>query len=266
LVLPFITASVPLQELWQLIHPLNVPVVLGQPVPGLEKYCYERQEIYGRPSFASVDLACRYLKELGYGEIAFFAGNSWDDPDLQRRLTAYTCFATNENRSTHIGMVGPGAEEVDGLVRRWSKMAGNLAVVCWGDEYALRLMTSLHKLGLRIPQDVAVMGFRNIPMSATSDPPLSTIQFDYNYVAKAMLDHAEAQSKGGAAQADGHCQQQLIIRESCGGRIRAGEKLSEIIERISMQERTGGASFSTMNSKEIKIISNSVSKNKEVPV
>jgi DNA-binding LacI/PurR family transcriptional regulator len=248
-----------------LIHPLKVPVVLGQPVPGLEKYCYERQEIYGRPSFAAVDLACRYFKELGYGEIAFFAGNSWDDPDLQRRLTAYSCFATRENRATHIGMVGPLAEEVDGLVRRWSKMAGDLAVVCWGDEYALRLMTSLHKLDLRIPQDVAVMGFRNIPMSATSDPPLSTIQFDYNYVAGAMLDHAEAQSKGNSAQADGHCQQQLIIRESCGGRIRVGEKLSEIIERLSTQRMVAGASFAATNPTGITTISTSSSKTKEVP-
>jgi DNA-binding LacI/PurR family transcriptional regulator len=232
LLLPFITASMPPQELWQLIQPLRVPVVLGQPVPGLEKYCYERQEIYGRPSFAAVELACRYFKELGYGQIGFFGGNCREEPDLQRRLTAYSCFAARENLATHIGMVGPGGEEVDALVRRWSTMAGNLAVVCWGDEYALRLMTSLHKLDLRIPEDVAVMGFRNIPLAGMSDPPLSTIQFDHEYVAGAMLDHAEAQSKGESAQAEGYARQILIIRESCGGKLRAGEKLSEIIERV----------------------------------
>jgi DNA-binding LacI/PurR family transcriptional regulator len=232
LLLPLVTSSIPPQELWQLIQPLTVPVVLGQLVPGLEKYCYERQEIYGRPSFAAVELACRYFKELGYGEIGFFAGNNGEDPDLQRRLTAYSCFAAREGRTTHIGMVGSGAEEVDALVGRWSKMAGNLAVVCWGDEYALRLMTSLHKLNLRIPQDVAVMGFRNIPLAGMSDPPLSTIKFDYDYVAGAMLDHAEAQSKGCSAQAQGYSRQRLIIRESCGGKLRAGGKLSEIIERV----------------------------------
>jgi DNA-binding LacI/PurR family transcriptional regulator len=129
-------------------------------------------------------------------------------------------------------MVGSGAEEVDGLVNRWSKMAGNLAVVCWGDEYALRLMTSLHKLNLRIPEDVAVMGFRNIPLAGMSDPPLSTIQFDYDYVAGAMLDHAEAQSKGQSAQAEGYARQMLVIRESCGGKLRAGKKLTEIIKRV----------------------------------
>jgi len=265
LLLPFITPSMSAQDLWQLIKPLNVPVVLGQPVPGLEKYCYERQEIYGRPSFAAVELACRYFAELGYGEIAFFAGNNPEDPDLQRRLTAYSCFAAGEARTTHIGMVGPGADEVDRLVGRWSIMAGNLAVVCWGDEYALRLMTSLHKLDLRIPQDVAVMGFRNIPMAAMSDPPLSTIQFDYDYVAGAMLDHAEAQSKGGSAQAQGYSRQRLIVRESCGGKLRAGEKLSEIIERISTQKKTTGAIFSPANPTGINTLSNSSLKTKEVP-
>ncbi len=232
LLLPFITPSMSPQELWQLIQPLRVPVVLGQPVPGLEKNCYERQEIYGRPSFAAVELACRYFKELGYGEIGFFSGNNREDPDLQRRLTAYSCFAARENRATHIGMVGSGAEEVDALVGRWSKMAGNLAVVCWGDEYALRLMTSLHKRDLRIPEDVAVMGFRNIPLAGMSDPPLSTIQFDYDYVAEAMLVHAEAQNKGQSAQAEGYARQILVIRESCGGKLRVGEKLPEIIERV----------------------------------
>jgi GntR family transcriptional regulator, arabinose operon transcriptional repressor len=222
----------------ELITRLSIPVVLSQPIPGLEKYCYEKAEVFGRPTMAVMETACRYFKELGYGQIAFFGANMPEENDLQRMVMAYSCFVAREGMSTHLGLpteIGPGGpnpEEVDRIVKQWSTMAGNLAVICWGDEYALRLMISLHKQGLRIPEDVAVLGFGDIPLAKTFDPPLSTIRFDYDYVAGAMLDHAEALKQGKSAQAAGNAVEILVVRDSCGGKLRAGEKLPEIIQRV----------------------------------
>ena len=110
-------------------------------------------------------------------------------------------------------------------------MAGRLGVVCWGDEFALRLMTSLHKKGLRIPEDVAVLGFGNHSIAETADPPLSTICFDYEYVCNAMLDHLQAQSEGKSAQATGAVRQTLVVRESCGGKKRLGDRLNDVVQQ-----------------------------------
>jgi GntR family transcriptional regulator, arabinose operon transcriptional repressor len=238
LFLPLLPCTVAPEELWELVRPLPVPVVLSRPVPGLEQYCYERKEVFGTATYEAVEMACRYFKTLGFGNIAFFGADYREEEDFQRRLLAYSRFASREGLDTHIGLVGPRALEVDQIVARWSALASDLAVVCCGDEDALRLMTALHKQNLRIPQDVAVLGFKNIALAATSDPPLSTIQFDYDYVARAMLDHAEALRQGTSAQADGRARQRLVIRESCGGRLRRGDALPAIIEQVQTVDAT----------------------------
>jgi len=41
---------------------------------------------------------------------------------------------------------------------------------------AFRAMNAARELGLRIPDDLAVMGFDNIPLSSYFDPPLTTVE------------------------------------------------------------------------------------------
>lgn len=231
LILPWVPRITPSERLWRFVQAVGGPLVLPGPVAGLERHCFEKPEIFGRASFEAVEMACCYFRALGYGNIAFFG---WDtqEADLQRRILAYSRFASRHGLATHIALAGHRAEEVDAVVDRWSGMATDLAVVCLGDEDALRLMTAVHKRGLRIPEDVALMGFKNIPMAHAADPPLTTIQFDYDYVADGMLRHAEALAAGGSAQAEGRARQVLVVRESCGARDRAGDRLNEIVERV----------------------------------
>lgn len=232
MLLPLFESQISASDVWEFIQSAKVPVVLGRLFPGLEQYCYEQPGVVGKPSFAAVDLACHYLKELGYPKIAFFGGNNRVAIDLQRRIMAYSDFIHREGMSAYIGLVGSDVEEVDRLVDRWAPMAGELGVVCWGDEFAIRLMTSLHKKNFRIPEDVGILGFGNHPIAEMADPPLSTICFDYEYVCNAMLDHLRALSEGRSAQADGAVRQLLVVRESCGGRARLGETLDETIRQV----------------------------------
>ena len=44
------------------------------------------------------------------------------------------------------------------------------------DMLAIRAMETLRELGLRVPQDVAVVGFDNVEFSALTQPPLTTVQ------------------------------------------------------------------------------------------
>jgi len=61
------------------------------------------------------------------------------------------------------------------------------AIVCGNDETAVRLLGSLHRLGRRIPEDVAVVGFDDIPMAATAEPPLTTIRQPTGEIARTAL-------------------------------------------------------------------------------
>jgi LacI family transcriptional regulator len=49
------------------------------------------------------------------------------------------------------------------------------AIFATSDPKAIVIMRSIHDLGLKIPQDISVMGFDNIEMSALMEPPLSTV-------------------------------------------------------------------------------------------
>ena len=48
-------------------------------------------------------------------------------------------------------------------------------LVLWNDQEALKVLTVLQKAGVRVPQDVSVVGYDNLPESERSDPPLTTV-------------------------------------------------------------------------------------------
>lgn len=50
------------------------------------------------------------------------------------------------------------------------------AVFCDNDEMAIGLINGLSQAGIRVPQDISVVGFDNIEMSAYTLPPLTTIR------------------------------------------------------------------------------------------
>lgn len=49
------------------------------------------------------------------------------------------------------------------------------AIVCGNDEHAATLIETLNRIGKRVPDDIAVVGFDNIAIAHTMTPPLTTI-------------------------------------------------------------------------------------------
>jgi len=49
------------------------------------------------------------------------------------------------------------------------------AIVCGNDETAATLIETLHALGKRIPEDLAIVGFDDLPFASQTDPPLTTV-------------------------------------------------------------------------------------------
>jgi DNA-binding LacI/PurR family transcriptional regulator len=50
------------------------------------------------------------------------------------------------------------------------------AILCASDNMALGAMRAVAERGLRVPTDVSILGFDDIPAASNSDPPLSTIK------------------------------------------------------------------------------------------
>jgi DNA-binding LacI/PurR family transcriptional regulator len=65
----------------------------------------------------------------------------------------------------------------DGVGQLAAEIAADLpdAVVCYDDKLALALMDALRDIGLRVPEDVGVVGFDGIPFAAIANPRLTTV-------------------------------------------------------------------------------------------
>lgn len=62
------------------------------------------------------------------------------------------------------------------------------AVLGDNDSIALGALSWCHKHNLRVPQDLAIMGFDNIPSSEFASPPLSTVNYDVEAVSRMAVD------------------------------------------------------------------------------
>lgn len=49
------------------------------------------------------------------------------------------------------------------------------ALLAWNDENAIRLLSLLNRAGLRVPEDVSLVGYDDLPPAALMHPPLSTV-------------------------------------------------------------------------------------------
>lgn len=54
--------------------------------------------------------------------------------------------------------------------------AGATAIICGNDLIASGVITECKLRGYRVPEDISVIGFDDIPISAMSEPPLTTIR------------------------------------------------------------------------------------------
>lgn len=125
-----------------------------------------------------IDEAIEHLVSLGHRDIAYVGGPS-RLRSAARRLQA---FQTSVDR--RLPGAGPFAIfEGDFQLEGGSRVAREIlaadelptAVVVANDLMALGVMREFHAAGLRIPDDVSIIGFDDIAFAALADPPLTTV-------------------------------------------------------------------------------------------
>ena len=85
-----------------------------------------------------------------------------------------------------------GKQALDLYIDRHGKEDLPTAILALGDSLAIGAIASLFQHGVRVPQDVSVVGFNNIDVSAYVSPPLTTVSQDPERLgqlaAKVVLD------------------------------------------------------------------------------
>ncbi len=228
-------------EVRTFVRNCSLPVSLPIVIPGLEKNSFEQQEIFGGSLQVATEALCRYFYELGHRRIALLGPDSAMDVVLQKELSAYVCYTSRENLPNFCGLVRAGAAAMDQLAERWKQFRGDLAIISYDDEHALRFITAMHKIGLSAPDDFQIVGHNDTEASEYSDPPLSTIRQNFDYIGHWLLRSAMGLARGEMDQSTRLPRPQLLVRSTCGGSGRIDETLRAKLPNLDFILETEGS-------------------------
>ncbi|MFO1496645.1 MAG: LacI family DNA-binding transcriptional regulator [Lysobacterales bacterium] len=89
------------------------------------------------------------------------------------------------------------------------------AVFAASDLMAIGAMRALVERGLRVPEDVAVVGFDDIPMASFAHPPLTTVSQDTKRAGEVLVDVLLRQIRGEQVSSQ-MLPARVVVRRSCG--------------------------------------------------
>jgi LacI family transcriptional regulator len=124
-------------------------------------------------------LATRHLLELGHRRIAFIAGTE-NHPDANERLAGYQHALATAGIGFDPGLVVAGDFHEEGGVQAVFRLLDSgaqfTALFCVNDQSAYGACLALFRRGLRVPDDVSVVGFDDLPASMYRVPPLTSVR------------------------------------------------------------------------------------------
>ena len=167
-------------------------------------------------------LATEHLLRLGRRRIAFAGGASEHCPEFQERHQSYQAALRAAGiepdpvlQADAISDPRSGYEAVTRLVE--SGVAFD-AVVAASDMIAIGVIRALMDRGLRVPDDVGVVGFDDIVTASFFNPPLTTVRQDTRAAGELLVDSVirliEDQEIASTL-----IPPTLVVRASCGSRL-----------------------------------------------
>ncbi len=175
-------------------------------------------------------LGTGHLIQLGHRRIAYVGGPAEHSDDLER-LAGYQQALHEAGTALDRALVVPGTGRADAGERALPLLMAlekrPTAVFCYNDMTAIGLLRAARRAGLSIPQDLAVVGFDDIPFASYVQPPLTTVAQPKPKMGKGAMEMVLALMADGDAGArrisNVVVQGELIVRESSGGRVRPTE-------------------------------------------
>lgn len=141
--------------------------------------------------------AVKHLVELGHKKIGLISG-PLDSYITRARYQAYLSAMEQYHLEVNRDYIGLGYFTSETSKHYIPKLyaQGVTAILFSHDIRAISGMTECADINIRIPEDLSIIGFDDLPISATCSPPLTTIQQDREalgkcayYVMSSLLNH-----------------------------------------------------------------------------
>jgi DNA-binding LacI/PurR family transcriptional regulator len=173
--------------------------------------------------YKAADLALRHLQDLGHSAIAVIRGQVFSSDSEERwRTICYTAgklgIAIDSDLTTQLKDDDPsplpGYRAAKELLNRGKRFS---ALIAYNDVSSIGAIRAFREAGLRVPEDVSVIGFDDIREAAYHVPSITTIRQPLKAMgevaAQTIVDRIEGQKDYPSQIA---IEPDLVIRESSG--------------------------------------------------
>jgi DNA-binding LacI/PurR family transcriptional regulator len=154
---------------------LGIPIVSVDPVGDYDA----ELSSFGAGNWGGAALATQHLLELGHRRIGTITG-PMRYLCSQERLAGYRATLELAGIEADPALVRPGDFHFESAVRGATELlqleVPPTAIFAANDEQALGVYAAVQRQGLRVPEDLSVVGFDDVPMSQWVLPPLTTIR------------------------------------------------------------------------------------------
>ena len=172
--------------------------------------------------------AVAYLQRLGHRRIAAITGpqNMIAGAD---RLEGYVGALRAKGLMPQANLIAEGDFTEDGGHHAMQRLLPSKpdAVFASSDTMAVGALRAIHEAGLRVPADIALVGFDDMPFAARTDPPLTTVRQPIRQagstVAEALVDlitHPDSQPRRIVLPTE------LVIRASSGPAVNSRKEVA----------------------------------------
>ena len=172
---------------------------------------------------AGIGSGMGHLIDLGHRRFAFISGPLHLASALAR-FRAFNAGVARNHLVTHQALIREGNHRVDGghdaMAQILESGARPTAIMASNDLTAIGAMGAIHERGLRIPEDISVLGYDDIQLSAFTQPALTTIRLPRDEIARIAfraLFQSHRQGKGKLIEGEEYLvQPTFVLRKSTG--------------------------------------------------
>ena len=162
----------------------------------------------------------QHLAALGHRDIAFVSGPKRLH-SAQSRVAAFSKSLAECAIVADPAWIVEGDHTMEGGIDAMDRLLKSkhlpTAVMCSNDMTAIGVLHKLYRAGLRVPDDLSVIGFDDIHIAQVTIPPLTTIQMSCFELARAAVTALRAHvEEGGEPKRQYKINTHLVVRESTG--------------------------------------------------
>ena len=162
----------------------------------------------------------QHLAALGHRDIAFVSGPKRLH-SAQSRVAAFSKSLAECAIVADPAWIVEGDHTMEGGIDAMARLLKSkhlpTAVMCSNDMTAIGVLHKLYRAGLRVPDDLSVIGFDDIHIAQVTIPPLTTIQMSCFELARAAVTALRAHvEEGGEPNRIYKIDTHLVVRESTG--------------------------------------------------